>query len=121
MSKLLFTAIENNHLQILVQLMSYRPNIDAKDNENESTVLYMSAERGYEMAVQMLVENGANVNDSNYEGESALLAAAKNGHLQICKYLIMKHADVNHRRENGDSILKIAKKTKNNNEVVKLL
>ena len=55
--------------------------------------------------VGYLVEQGANVNESNKVGMTALMAAAKDGHNDVVKLLIKHGADV--RAETGEGITAI--------------
>lgn len=85
---LLMLAAEKNHLNIFAYLVQHGALIDARDPETGNTALYIAAERDYELVCQTLVESGANINETNIDGQSALFIAAHKGHFNVCKYLI---------------------------------
>ena len=57
--------------------------IHAKTKTMEATTLHMAAAGGHKNIVKILLENGANPEDENAHGMSALHLGAKNGHVSI--------------------------------------
>ncbi|KAI1722541.1 ankyrin repeats (3 copies) domain-containing protein [Ditylenchus destructor] len=57
--------------------------IQAKTKTMEATTLHMAAAGGHAKVVKILLENGANAEDENAFGMSALHLGAKNGHVSI--------------------------------------
>jgi len=55
-----------------------------------------------------LIENGADINTKNIDGDSSLTISCKLGYKDIIKYLIESGADINIKDENGESPLMIA-------------
>lgn len=68
--------------------------IDLLDN-NDLTPLHWAAAYGQTNSVQLLLLNGAQIDQIGPEGETPLLLAANGGHHDIVKILINKKADVN--------------------------
>src|SRR5205814_7283 len=78
-------------------------------------------EHGQEVAVQRLLEDGANIQaKTDIFGRTALDSTAENGHLAVVKLLLKAKADVNVKDKHGETALYRA--AKNGHEaVVKLL
>ena len=50
---------------------------------------------------QLLVEQGAKVNEVDNDGRHPLIQAAQEGHLAVVKYLLEKEARLDHRSHDG--------------------
>jgi ankyrin repeat protein len=70
--------------------------------------------------IKYLIQNDADVNANNEDGETALHRASINGHLEVVKLLIENNADVNAINEQEETALHIASFNEHL-EVVKLL
>lgn len=57
--------------------------------------LMKAARKGHTEVVKTLLENGANINAQDEDGETALIVAAQNGHTETVKILLENGADVN--------------------------
>jgi ankyrin repeat protein len=82
--------------------------------------LLKASQQGNLTRVQELINQGANVNDFNNHGTTALMFASVNGHHDIARLLIAAGAKVNHANKIGQTALTFASaygKTK----IVKLL
>ena len=55
--------------------------------------------------VRLLVENGAEVNNKNNDGTTALLWAASKGYLEIVRLLVENGAEVNSKNNDGTTAL----------------
>ena len=64
----------------------------------------------------MLIENGADVNQKQNFGWTALIFAARNGYKEVCILLIENGADVNQKDNDGETALGRAR-----NEAIKKL
>ena len=60
-------------------------------------------ENGHLEIVKYLVENGANINEKNKDGDTPLICASINGHLEIVKYLCQNGDNVNEKDKDGDN------------------
>ena len=65
-------------------------------NEADSTTALMKAAKfGHYESVKFLLENGAQINKKNRQGNSAIMFAVQYGHLDIMQMLLEKGADIN--------------------------
>ena len=92
--------------------------VNAFDNYRESEL--MDARRRLTQIVELLIENGADVNFANSNGVTALIWASRGGHIETIKVLISKSADVNSKDKNGKTALTYAL-LKENSKIVNLL
>jgi ankyrin repeat protein len=77
----------------LLEIESGRPGVDAGENYG-STALIEAAGKGRKKAVELLIQEGANLNARDRLGDTALMNAALKGHIEIVELLISKGADV---------------------------
>ncbi|XP_056016917.1 ankyrin repeat domain-containing protein 50-like [Ostrea edulis] len=75
------------------------------ETKNANTALDIASQNGHRLNVQILLENGANVNHCTIQQATALFYAADNGHYEIVMLLLRKKADVNICTKNGNSPL----------------
>jgi len=98
-------AVMSGDIEKVKELLEKNPElINVKNNENpylsfDETPLMVAllipyAEKREEM-VRFLVEQGANVNDENYNGKTPLIMAVEHNAKDIIKFLIEEGADVN--------------------------
>ncbi|HZI61328.1 MAG TPA: ankyrin repeat domain-containing protein [Pyrinomonadaceae bacterium] len=86
----------------------------------------MHALKDFEM-VQLLIAHGADVNQKNFRGATALMAAAGSGATAVVKYLIEKGADVRARDQDGNTALMYAERddsmldAEERNEIIRVL
>ena len=62
-------------------------------SKDEDTALHLAARAGDVMAVQTLLENGADANAKNINGDTALHLAARAGNVMVAQVLLKKGAD----------------------------
>lgn len=67
--------------------------------------LILSAEKGNTETVLKLLEDGANINATDEQGRTAVLAATYNNEVDTVKALIQKGADINIRDNNLNNVL----------------
>jgi ankyrin repeat protein len=70
--------------------------INKCEEKNKCSPLYIAAQIGNIDIVELLIQNGADINLCNCEGDHALIISANLGHFDIAKLLIQNHADINH-------------------------
>ena len=63
--------------------------------------LFIASEDGYLETVKFLVEQGADVDHQNNNGDTALIEASWCGHLETVKFLVEQEADVNLQNNSG--------------------
>jgi len=90
---------------------------------DEVTPLLWAATRGHKYIVQILLDNGANINHQDNYGQTALLKAAYEGHKDIVQILLDNGANINHQRKknNDGSTALMRAALGRNKDVVKLL
>ena len=81
-----------------MQFNSISP-IPEDDDELHLPELVYWASLGEFAEVETALANGADVNQADEEGYSALHAAAENGYLDVVKLLVAKGADVQHKTQ----------------------
>lgn len=75
------------------------------EKENEYTPLILAIEKGYYEIVELLIENGADVNLASFWGRLPLHSALEKGNTEISELLIAKGADINARDRFGNTTL----------------
>ena len=78
------------------------------EKEKLNRQLFEAAEKYDVEAVKKAIENGADVNAKNSEGETILILAAYDGTIDIVELAILKGADVNAKKDGGYTALDIA-------------
>lgn len=104
---LLDTATECGYPDIVADLLNRGANPNLRDLG--WTPLYSACEKDNYQIAAMLIEYGAEVNESKGDGWTPLLAAASNSkNPQLIKLLLIHEANVNAIAPNGDSPLDLA-------------
>jgi len=83
--------------------------------------IHAAAEGGHETALQLLLDMGADIDERNSGGETALLGAVYYNHLSCVKVLIERGADATILPNNGSSVLHRAAWRSTDSEMMKLL
>ena len=79
-------AVVNGESDMVKLLLEYA--VDAeKDQRNDA--LWLAAQEGHDVTVQVLLDHGANVNGKDWVGSSALDWAAPGGHVKTVKLLLL--------------------------------
>jgi len=88
-------ATERNHIKI-VKLLSEISEIDIDNmNNNHLTALHIASLNGYYECVEILLNNGANINcKEKYYNRTALHFAVSRGHVKIVKLLLDRFAEI---------------------------
>jgi ankyrin repeat protein len=102
------------------KLLNKGVDVDAVVKEDSWTALIWASRKGHTDIVELLLNNGANVNLAPYSGVSALHLASKYGHKQIVELLLNKGADVNAETSGKFTALILASE-QGNIDIVKLL
>lgn len=104
-SKILISNSRVGIIEEVRDLVKLGLDIDYKDNEGYTSLLYAS-EKGHPEIVQELIENGANKEIQLYPfGWTPLIIASTEGHLDVVKILLEKGVNINHQDENGETAL----------------
>ena len=70
-------------------------------NYDHDTPIHHAAGKGHTEIVEELLASGANVNDKNIYGFSAIIYAAENGNMDIITKLLQNGANLNDSNKNG--------------------
>jgi ankyrin repeat protein len=100
----LFAAVEGNDKAKVEELIKQGVNVNTRDI-NGDTVLIIAARLGLGEIVDCLLDNGADVNEKDKEGWTALM---KTDNRRIAESLIKHGADVNAKDKDGWTALMIA-------------
>ncbi len=85
---------------------------------NRSNPLLLAAHKGHAKVVRLLIEAGANVDESNTDGLTPLIAASMNNHIEAVRVLCENNADPNSQTLNDKYTALMFAKSK---EVFKIL
>ena len=82
----IFTAIENNDLEFIKNLVKDGVDIEAKNIYGNTPLMWAVCEDNLEI-IKFLIEQGANPKAINNEGEKAIDIARIGNYIEIIKYL----------------------------------
>jgi ankyrin repeat protein len=118
----LWRASADNRPELVRLLIQYGAEVDRriKVSPGGGSSLEMACQEGHLEVVQILVDNGANVNDRGFLGFTPIRVAARNGHLEIVKYLAEKGAEIDARADDKATPLEHAA-AKGHYEIVEYL
>ena len=102
------TSWFENKIEFTKLFVKYGADVNARIRTCSSTPLHIAAKIGHFESVQLLLENGAQVNSRNYEQNTPLHLAAKVGHHEVVKILLDHGADKNLKNEIDLTPLKMA-------------
>lgn len=89
----LMVAAENRRPGIIKALVPAGAKIDAKNTKWGTNALMIASIKGDADSVEALLNGGANVNDTDNNGYTALMLAAEKGHMGVVKKLVEYRAD----------------------------
>jgi hypothetical protein len=116
----IFRAIDRAHTTTLRLLLAKKPCMGWKDGPLQRTFLHHAACHGLPSIVSILVEHGADLEERDTEGNTALLCAARYGTTGVAKFLLRKGADIEARCCENRTAIQYAK-IKGNGELTKAL
>lgn len=119
---LLYQAVVNNDTTTIKDLVGKGGNINFVTQQGWAKVnlLITAVNKKNIEAVNVLLQNGADVNWEDGFNTTALMYAASIGNIPIIKYLLDNGADIKHKDKQGNDAISTAKQAKHN-DVVKLL
>ena len=104
------SEIINEDTLLVKQLVEDSKNVN-QYNEFGISLLQVASHKGNYEFVDLLIENGADINYYTKDSqETALTFATSAGHTEIVKLLIHHGANINHKKSNGDTAIDIAQK-----------
>ena len=96
-------------------------NVNQKGEFPSNTALIQASFFGFKKTVELLLKNGANINDQNAEGATALMMATYGNKVDIVKFLLKNGADKNIKTFNLGMIALDGALRNNNHTLIKLL
>jgi hypothetical protein len=103
----IWTASAEGNVQAISRHLAAGTDVNAVEPSTGGTPLMVAALFDHREAVELLIENGADLNAFNYEGSTALHTAAFFCHVETVKLLVEQGADVNARNSQGQTALDI--------------
>lgn len=101
-----FIATTNGNLPEVKRLLKKDSTLlNVRDEATDFCGLDMAVINGHEEVVEFLIQNGANVNATDFQGYTALHSAVKCGHKNIVRYLLDHKANVNATSKDGQTPL----------------
>jgi len=97
-----------------------KANVNARRKYYNDTALIYASENGHIEIVEVLLDNGADVNAYNNYGDTALINASEKGYEEVVDMLLDNGADVNAKNKDGETALMMAREN-GHKEVVDML
>ena len=116
---LLWASISSSG-EFIETLIDLGANVNAQRTDDKVTPLILSAHWNNFMAVNLLLDHGADVNIASADGNSPLHTAVSKGFFDITKLLVQKGSNVNLRNKEGRTPLFLGIKNKQK-QLIKLL
>jgi len=105
----LYVAAGNNDLHGMYKLLAVGANMNYKNvDENNCSPIHKAAENGHLVCVELLIQQGANVNAVDNKGWTALHYAAFHDHTNVASLLFKRGANLDCKDIEGKSALDIA-------------
>jgi len=103
----LIWASRKNHKKVVAALLQINSYIDAKttDESGGYTALILASTYGHVEIAEMLLENQANVNIRDAEGNTAIIWACLKGHYDIVELLLENGANINDKDDDGNTAI----------------
>lgn len=109
-SPLHFALIRDPRLELIKELVRLGANVNEQDNNSQAPLYVVAVDSGSENTAiaKLLLDSGADVNDNNVFGSTALHCAAANGNLELVMLLVEKGAHLNLHDKFGNTALTFA-------------
>lgn len=116
---LLAWAVSRNQTENVSLLISHKADVNYSEDFGEpgQTPIFFAET---EEIANILIKNGANINQVDQKGFTPLMSAVENQNLKLVQALLKNNADVNIKNPNGQSSLQLAEKS-GNKSIIKLL
>ena len=116
----LHRAAETTNINVAKVLIAARANVNVKAQKTKNRPLFQAVSKGNIQLVQLLIEEGADINAPNDMSNSTLRAAIYGGHVEIAMLLMAHGADI-HELYYGEHILVTAAEKTNSSDLIKKL
>jgi len=105
----LIQTVKNKHLAIVEMLIDAGANINSKDNDGLSTLMWAVTVNNFKMVQYLVKEKKLDLNKTDNDGHSALIYAINQDNFQISQFLLNNDADLTITDNFGKNAFAIAK------------
>ncbi len=99
----IFSFCRHGRIEAVANLLHRGVDPNVRDDCHGNSILSIACQNGNKRLVKLALRNGANINLSNFRGNSPLHFCYKYGHLELGEYLITKGADKDLRNIDGQT------------------
>lgn len=101
----LSVAIDNNHGRVASGLIEAGAVLDVEKTASGQTILWTAAYQGNQEIVQLLIQQGVDVDQADSSGVTPLYAAVTNNHPDVVELLLASTADPDLQKDDGNTAL----------------
>ncbi len=113
-------AVIENDVDALLHELNNGAYINEKESTQDFSPLLVASSRGNMTIIQILVENGANINQVSKAGTTPLIEATAGNRPKVVKYLLINGADKSYRTHNNSTVIE-KYRDKNALEIAKMI
>ncbi|TDP85636.1 ankyrin repeat protein [Halanaerobium saccharolyticum] len=117
----LMHASRYNNYEVVKTIIDKDARVNKRDSSGRNAIYYAATYNTDSKIINLLVENGADVNSKNKKGLTPLMRASAFNNYEVVKALIDHGADINSKTESGFTPILYAAKYSNNPEVIDIL
>jgi ankyrin repeat protein len=119
-SALMFASGYNSY-EVVKTLIDESTQVNKRDLSGRNSIYYAATYNPDSKIINLLVENGADVNSKNKKGLTPLMRASAFNNYEVVKVLIEHGADINSKTESGFTPILYAAKYSNDPKVIDIL
>ncbi|MFC1833590.1 ankyrin repeat domain-containing protein [Thermodesulfobacteriota bacterium] len=107
----LILAAMRKRVEIVRRLLDFGTDVEARNELRNMTALMIAAEEGEHETCEALLIKGADVNATDWDGDSALFYGAESGHVSVIQLLMKYDTDTGLRNVDGNTAADYAVRT----------
>ena len=104
----IFSFCRHGRIEAVANLLQRGVHPNVKDDNHGNSILSIASQNGNKRLVKLALRNGADINSSNFRGNTPLHFCYKYGHLELGEYLITKGADKSIKNLDGQTCQDLA-------------